>query len=358
MKSAARILADIRYYSEKFGIRSFDFAHDAFTVNRNLVEEICDCIIEQGLNIRWRCTTRVNCITPDLILKMKQAGLCAISLGVETGSARMQKITNKRLDLKDIREKVTFLKKHGIHVALFFMYGFPEETREDLNETLELAFDMVDLGIDYISMNLTRFNPGTKITEENMGNLVFDPGITILSRGIFGYNEEQEMFRAHKEIFPFFYHMNTDVRNNFSFLAFLVQIYFRRPMTMRHLRTLYQGDNLRFYHDFFTANADLLKTDISTATQAVEQTPSLPVRAMLSSINAACSPYLAAVLEYEEDQHRLSCSKEDLSIQKTYGFHYLDVLRKRPIESFSPGSTTMLLQKTNGVRSMKILDMK
>lgn len=358
LKSAERIVADIRYYYEKFGIRSFDFSHDAFTVNKKLVEGVCDALIEQKLNIRWRCTTRANCITPELILKMKQAGLSSISLGVETGSARMQTVINKRLDLNDVRQKVKFLREQGLTISLFFMYGFPEETREDLNQTLALSFDMVDLGVNYISMSYTRFNPGTKITQEHMDKLVFDPGINILFRGMFGSKEEQQMISSNKEVFPCFYHLNTDVRNNFFLLAFFAYIYRKVPLTMHHLRTLYKGDHLRFYEDFCKANAHIFGTDINAITSTVTGRPALFVENMLRANGTAYPPALAGLLEYEEDRQLLSSSEKDISLEKTYDFCYLDLKRNRPIEAYSPGKTTILMTKINGVKKTQILDLQ
>ena len=114
MKGTEEIIADIKYYKEKYGIRSFWFTHDAFTVNRQLVNEICDRILEEKLDIVWRCSARLDCISEELILKMKQAGMVRMSFGVETGSPRMQKIINKHLDLKKAKGLVDFLLKEGV----------------------------------------------------------------------------------------------------------------------------------------------------------------------------------------------------------------------------------------------------
>lgn len=72
------------------------FSHDAFTVNRKRVLALCERLLEENMNITWKCTTRVNCVDEELLLKMKQAGLIGIELGVESGSERMQQLIQKR----------------------------------------------------------------------------------------------------------------------------------------------------------------------------------------------------------------------------------------------------------------------
>ena len=212
LKSPERIVGEIRYLHDRFGIRSFNFAHDAFTINQKLVSNVCDRIIAEGLDITWCCAARIDCISEELILKMKQAGMKQIEFGIETGSERMQKITHKNLNLKRANGIIDFALQNDLQVGLFFMCGFPDETMEDLSDTLDLLFDLRDRGVQYIGMSFLRFNPNTEDTENCFDQLYFDPSIKCLGRNIYGYKEELDMIQAHKDLFPFFYHYETPVR--------------------------------------------------------------------------------------------------------------------------------------------------
>lgn len=357
LKSARTIVNDILYYRNKYGIKSFWFSHDAFTVNMALVEQVCDYMIEAGLtDIVWRCTSRIDCITEELVTKMKQAGLNEIELGVETGSPRMQKLINKNLRLEQVEKAVAFLLKNKIRVSLFFMYGFPEETEEDLNKTLEMIFSLLDFGVHNVTMAFCRFNPQTAITEKYFDDLVLDSEIQVLLRtGTFGYNEEVDMIRNNKALFPFYYHLDTPVRNKFQYVSMFVGLYKRLRRTMKMLRDHYKGDNLAFYRDYISSNsyvfekefADMDQYRIDHATELVEN--------MICAIDVSGKEKLKAFLQFEADCNHILREKEDASVRRVYDFSYIDFKLGLPIEQFTDGKTEILIQKKNGAVDMKVL---
>jgi pyruvate-formate lyase-activating enzyme len=356
LKSPDRIVADIRHYKEKYGIRTFWFSHDAFTINRNLVAQVCDRILEEGLDIKWRCSSRIDCVNEDLLLKMKESGLVEIELGIETGSKRMQKLTNKNLDLERAKRIIAFMLKNGIRVSLFFMYGFPEETEEDLADTLSLLFDFVDSGVQHVGMSFTRFNPATDITERFGEQLVFDPDMKILARGFtFGYEEELDTIRNNREIFPFFFHLNTPVRNEYQYLHFLVRLYQQFPKTIRHLRGLYKGDNLKFYRDFYNNNLPYFERDMLYTAQGIK----VHALDMLSNtIKDFDLPYIAqlkALLRFEFNANQVDQAENGMSIREIYDFNYIDFKMQLPIEMYCDGKTEILMENKNGEFSMQVL---
>ena len=355
LKLPQQIVSDIQYYQEKYGITSFWFSHDAFTSDKKLISAVCDQILEKQLNIQWRCSARVDCLTEELILKMKQAGLTQIEMGIETGSARMQKLINKRLDLEKARSIIAFLRKNKIHVSLFFIYGFPEETEADLNETLEYLFSMVDAGVQKVDLFFCRFNPLTDITVRNMDQLVFAPDVKPLHRTMDVYNEELQMIIAHKELFPFLYHLNTPVRNEYQDLFALIYIYQKFPKTVRYLRGLYAGDNLRFYQDFVRQNAECFAGSYSYIISCIKNKSWEMLCNVLDVFDKPCTAQLKELMRFERDVQAVNLSAEDCAVHNVYGFHYLDYKLNRPIESYCNGTTEILLQKTDGKISMKVM---
>ncbi|MBQ9762393.1 MAG: radical SAM protein [Oscillospiraceae bacterium] len=355
LKSPERIVEDIQYFNKKFGIKSFWFSHDAFTTNHKLVSAVCDYILEKKLDITWRCTARIDCISQELILKMKQAGMVHIELGIESGSPRMQKLINKNLNLQRAKEMIRFLLDNKITVGLFFMYGFPEETEEDLNQTLELFFTMLDMGVAGASMSFCKFNPSTAITEKYLDELVFDPSMKILFRGIYGYQEEEDMILANKAIFPFFYHLDTPLRRNYQYLHFLCYMYELFPNSMKYVRRLYNGDNLRFYQDFYESNPEVFEKDTQHVWESVKHHPMEIFDNILSKFDQPYIPQLKELLRFVHDAKRINDANEDLTIQESYGFNYLDFRLRRPIESYAQGRTELLMQKIGGKTDMKLL---
>lgn len=354
LKSPQRIVEDIRFFNERFGIKSFWFTHDAFTANKRLAMAVCDHILEEGLDITWRCASRADCLTEEMILKMKQAGMTQIELGVETGSRRMQKLIHKNLDLEKVKKMVELLLKNGIYVTLFFMYGFPEETEQDLNETLELIFSLIDMGVQNVGMAFCSFSPSTEMTEKHLDELVFDPDIKIMIRDQFGYDEELDTIRKNKALFPFFYHLDTPLRDTYQYLHFFVKLYLNFPGTVRELRKLYHGDNLKFYRDFYNNNLSCFE-DMERAEASVMDHP---LEMLLDTARDLDAPHIRQVkglMRFSYHFRQVARSKVDTFIQETYDFNYVDFSLKRPLEQYSPGKTDIRIQKTNGKMDIQVL---
>lgn len=353
LKSTKRILEDIRYFQEKFGIRSFDVAHDAFTANEKMIAEFCDAIREKGWDINWKCSTRIDCLSEELILKMKAAGLTHISLGVESGSQRMQESLKKRLDLSKVKPMVRFLQENGIDVTLMFMYGFPDETEEDLNETLELCFSMMDAGRYHLYMFYCLFDPCTEMTAGNYDRLVFDPRIQSITAGVFGFHKEEDVIAENKAIFPFFHHLHTPVRDDYQGLTFLARLYESVSDVLSQVRKEYTGDNLRFYRDFAAANRELL-ADFAVADRKMEEDPLQWVANLLEYIHFPNLETALAVLALKKDALTVLCSKEDISIEKCYAFSYTDYRQGCPLAALPATPSHLLLKKENGKSTIRL----
>ncbi len=355
LKTADRIVEDIKYHNEKYGIKSFWFAHDAFTVNKKLVMEICDRIIEQKLDIRWKCTSRINCLDEELILKMKESGLVSIELGIETGSPRMQKITNKKLDLVNAEKTIKFMLKNKIDVITYFMYGFPEETEDDLNQTLELFFRFIDMGVKHLTLSFCNFNPATEITRKYFDKLVFADKIDIFARGVLGFFEEIEMIKNNKELFSHFYHLSTPVRDNYQYLHYLAFLRNNFPNSFRYIHHFYNGDNIRFYHDIINNNQDIFKKDISYVAREFAQNSLQILKNALKDLELPLRERICALLEYDFDLQSVSKSKVDTQIQKKYAFNYIEYQLKLPIDQYSDSCSELLIESKNGRVSTHIV---
>lgn len=355
LKSADRILQDIKHYRDRYGIQSFFFSHDAFTTNKALVSELCDRLIEEDLGITWKCCSRVDLLTEELALKMKQAGMRIIDLGLESGSPRMQEKINKRLDLDKARHMIKFLMDNGIRVTLFFMYGFPEETEEDLKMTLDMFFELMDYGLNHASMALCRFYPCTKDTEIYFDQLVYDPKIDKLTRGVFGYQEELQMFLDNKEMFPFFYHLPTPVRDTYQYLFSLGHMYQRFPRFIRQLRKRYPGDSLAFAREFLERNREVFEKGIRYAADVTFHDPVVLVKNFVPCLQLPYEKQLLGLLTFDFDLYTVQKSTVDTSIQKVYDFSYVEYKLNLPFEKYSSTKTEILLEKKDGKINMRVL---
>ena len=355
LKSPERIVSDIRYFYDHFGIHSFYFSHDAFTINQKMVSQVCDGIMNSGMNIQWRCTARVDCLTEELILKMKQAGMTQIELGVESGSLKMQKLIHKNLNLEKAKQTIAFLLKQKIKVTAFFMYGLPQETEQDINETLELVFHLIDMGIQSVSMSYCKFTPNTELIQQYFDDLVLAPEIKVITEKTFGLQEEMDVIRENKFLMPFFYHLPTPEREEFQYLDFFVDLYFRFPETVQDLRKCYAGDNLRFYRDVIRNNPEVFADSIDGIARRIK-TDALQI--LLNASKGLDVPYikqLRGMLRFSYEVREVFRMGDGASIVGEYDFNYVDFQMKRPITQYVPGHSRIRLYNDQGRVKFEIL---
>ncbi len=137
-RSIQKILEEIDLVIAKYNTKEFYFWDDNFTLNRDRILEFCRLLKQKKMQISWGCTTRVDLLDDFLIKEIKKAGCNYISIGIETGSERMLKKIHKGITIKQVKSATDLLNKHDLKYEAFFMFGFPEETQEDIRETMSL----------------------------------------------------------------------------------------------------------------------------------------------------------------------------------------------------------------------------
>ncbi len=157
--SAQRIIDEIRE-CVKLGIHEIFFYDDTFTVNKKRVYDICELILEQGIEFKWDLRARVNTVDYDMLRIMKRAGCTRIHFGVESANEDVLSTLKKEITLKQAREAFEMAKKAGIETLAYFMFGCPNETCSQIQETLAFAL-AVDPAYAHFGI-LTPF-PGTPL---------------------------------------------------------------------------------------------------------------------------------------------------------------------------------------------------
>ncbi|WP_027359230.1 B12-binding domain-containing radical SAM protein [Desulforegula conservatrix] len=157
-KSGKRLFSEIEHICSQYkreGINQpvFHLEHDNFLMKPEVLTELDSRVQETGLKFKYGFAGRADLITDKNLELLKSTGCFYVYLGIETGSARMQKIINKNLPLKKIFSSILKLQKNRIMVNANLMYGFPEENLDDLHASLDLMNTLRYLGVNvYISM--------------------------------------------------------------------------------------------------------------------------------------------------------------------------------------------------------------
>lgn len=137
-QSPERVLAELRALHTRFGVDYVRFCDDVFGIQRRWLETLLDGLTDGGLRLKFECLARVDLLKPELIGRMREAGLQRVYLGVESGSQKMLDLMNRGTRLTQVERAASALRSAGVRQFWFLMLGFPGEGLEDIEETVRL----------------------------------------------------------------------------------------------------------------------------------------------------------------------------------------------------------------------------
>ena len=235
VRSPERVLADMRLVASMYGFSGFNLVHDMFTVDRRKVAAFCQAMIESGEGFRWSCSARTDCVDEGLLELMARAGCEGVFFGVETGSKRMQQVIGKDLDQAEARRAVETVDRLGMEATVSTIIGFPEETEQDLRETVDVFMHAMVQPLSLPQVNVLAPLSGTPVHTQYRDHLALEDLSSSLSYPGRSMSEsDRALVRQHRDIFPNFYLLPTSAmeRGTLQELAEFL------PMTQKRLRWL------------------------------------------------------------------------------------------------------------------------
>jgi anaerobic magnesium-protoporphyrin IX monomethyl ester cyclase len=167
--SSSYVLNHIQYVLEKYNVKNIFFEDDNLTFDLNRFEAICDGLIEKKIKIGWETPNgvRADCLTLNLLKKMKASGCESVFFGVESGDQQiLSEVICKSLDLNKVVEVAKICKDIGLKTGGFYIIGFPGEKKENMQKTVDFA---LKLKRDFdVGMHLFIATPsyGTRLYEQ------------------------------------------------------------------------------------------------------------------------------------------------------------------------------------------------
>lgn len=141
LRSALNVVEEFQYIADNFpDVKEVVIEDDTFTINKKRVIEICEMLIERGLNkrLRWLCNARVN-LDYDTMVMMRKAGCHLIIPGIESGSQEILNNIRKGTTLEQVEKYMADARRAKLMVHACYMVGNKGETKETMEETLALA---------------------------------------------------------------------------------------------------------------------------------------------------------------------------------------------------------------------------
>lgn len=170
------VLEEIRYLVENHGADGFFFSDELWVVKRSDLVDFCQKVHESGLKFQWGIELRIGMFEEEDYQMLYDAGCRWIFFGIETGSKEMQDIVHKNIDYSKIAPTFEILNKIGITTIGSFIIGFPDETVDQLRDTVRL--------LNTVKANLTpvfHFTPipGTELYDKVVADGRYKPPKTL-----------------------------------------------------------------------------------------------------------------------------------------------------------------------------------
>jgi len=114
-------------------------ADDIFGLKPGWIERFAEFVDHREAAIPFKCLLRADQVTADFAAALGHAACQTAWIGAESGSQRVLDAMEKGTRVEQIERATRLLHEAGIHVGFFLQFGYPGETREDIDKTLEMV---------------------------------------------------------------------------------------------------------------------------------------------------------------------------------------------------------------------------
>ena len=152
---------------QNLGFKEVMFNDATLTADQEWAGDLFEGMLANNIDLTWNCSTRADCISPEILKLMKKSGCHTIAIGMESVDATVLKNIRKNVNPQQIKEAVSLVRKQGMDTIIFCVVGFPGETKESIEKTVSF---LKTLDATYITLGIAVPAPGTdfyRYVEEN-----------------------------------------------------------------------------------------------------------------------------------------------------------------------------------------------
>lgn len=125
------------------GVKTIRVSDEMFFLNKNYYEPLVTGLAERDLGFRMWTYSRVDTVRAQYLEKFRKAGINWLALGVEAGNQMVRREVSKgSFEQVDIREVIKTVRDAGMYVISNYIFGFPEDNHETMQQTLDLALEL------------------------------------------------------------------------------------------------------------------------------------------------------------------------------------------------------------------------
>lgn len=160
VRTPESIVDEIRYLTEKYGIRGIAFRDPNLTFDKERAHQFAELLLRHNLSIRWGMEARTDRLDPELVQLLFRSGLRSVEVGIESSNHGMLQRNGRRAIEKSQQERVIEqCHKLGIRVIANYTLGLPNDTVEGIRDTIRYAKKLNTFAIQF---TVTTPYPGTQ----------------------------------------------------------------------------------------------------------------------------------------------------------------------------------------------------
>ena len=165
--SADWVINEMRKLS-KMGVKTLRISDEMFFLNRKYYLPILERIIEEDFGFNMWAYSRIDTVRKDALELFKRAGVNWLALGIEAGNQTVrQEVSKGTFQEVNIREVCKTIQDANIKIISNFIFGFPNDDMETMQETLDLA---IELNTEMANMYPCMALPGSPMFHEAKEN--------------------------------------------------------------------------------------------------------------------------------------------------------------------------------------------
>ena len=152
-RSVASLKAELHDIQSRYNkVTSIRVLDDLFLKHKGSIKSAIEVFLPFGL--KWRSMAHVmtfNGVDDSLLNKLKESGCNELFIGIESGSPKILSSIRKTSNVEVIIRNLSNVLKAGIGIKGYFIYGFPNESLDDMEMTYKLACELKNIAVKHNS---------------------------------------------------------------------------------------------------------------------------------------------------------------------------------------------------------------
>ncbi len=136
-RPANQVAEEMKMLKDKYNPDALWFVDDVFTVSHKWLLAFREEVLKQNAIIPFECITRAERLNDEILGLLKEIGCFRIWIGAESGSQKIIDLMDRRVDVNVVKEAIQKTNELGMQTGTFIMLGYPGETTEDIDETIQ-----------------------------------------------------------------------------------------------------------------------------------------------------------------------------------------------------------------------------